>query len=284
MPTEPISITEGSEVWERVPLDLHGHQKKLRFIYSAIEKYRLAHSVPRSEVRVLEVGCSNGRNITTPLAAAGYAITGIDIHGESIEYARRNTRFANARFLCQNLSDLPAAERFDIVILSDVLEHVDDPAWLCERSIRHLKPEGLVLISIPNGYGPYELELRFLTIAKADRLIANSIRAMGRLLKRPSSLAGRPLGGPAYNYDSGHVQFFHLTDFYRLLDRVGLKVEEKANGALFGGTLSSLVFGRFRRIVTASLKVADWLPQRWVTTWYFSCSARERRPAEFPGK
>lgn len=260
---------------EEIPLELHGHRKKLQFIWRCIERYRLARGLAPGQVRVLEVGCSNGRNITTPLARAGFEITGIDIHLESIEYARRRTPLANARFLCQNLADLPAEERFDVIILSDVLEHVDEPAWLCRESMQHLAPAGVVLISIPNGYGPYELEQRFLKRTRLDQLITRSIRALGRMLRRPSSMAGRPVGGPAYNYDSGHVQFFHLRDFRRLLDQVGLEVVERANGALFGGTVTMLTLGRLPLVVRASLRLADFLPMRWVTTWYFCCVARQ---------
>ena len=263
--------------FDAIPLELHGHRKKLQFIWRSIERYRLGKAMPPGQVRVLEVGCSNGRNITTPLARCGYEITGIDIHLESIEYARRQTPLPNARFLCQNLAELPIEEHFEAIILSDVLEHVDDPAWLCRESMRHLTSDGMVLISIPNGFGPYELEQRFLKRTRLDGLISRSIRAVGRMLRRPSSMAGRPVGGPAYNYDSGHVQFFHLRDFRRLLDDVGLEVVERGNGALFGGTVSMLTLGRFRLIVAASLRLADFLPLRWVTTWYFCCVAR--RPA-----
>src|SRR6186997_759841 len=103
---------------DTVPLHLHGHRKKLQFIWSSIERYRLDRGLAPGQVRVLEVGCSNGRNITTPLARYGYEITGLDIHRESIEYARSQTPFPNARFLCEDLAQLPESERFEVIILS----------------------------------------------------------------------------------------------------------------------------------------------------------------------
>jgi 2-polyprenyl-3-methyl-5-hydroxy-6-metoxy-1,4-benzoquinol methylase len=258
---------------DTVPLEFHGHRKKLNFIWSSVERYRLGRGLAPAQVRVLEVGCSNGRNVTTPLARYGYEITGLDIHRESIEYARSQTPLPNARFLCEDLAQLPDTERFEVVILADVLEHVNDPEWLCRESMRHLTPDGLVLISIPNGFGPYEIEQRLLKRTRLDRFIEVSKRKIGRLLRRPAYV-GRPSSDPAYNYDSGHVQFFHLEDFERLLDRVGLEVIQRANGALFGGTLSLLLVGRFPSVAAASLRLADLLPMRWVTTWYFCCTAR----------
>jgi 2-polyprenyl-3-methyl-5-hydroxy-6-metoxy-1,4-benzoquinol methylase len=256
-----------------VSLELHGHRKKLRFIARSLERYALGNALAASQVRVLEVGCSNGRNITTPLALLGYQVTGLDIHRESIDYARAHTPVPNARFLCQDLAELDAGEQFEAIILSDVLEHVEDPAWLCVESMKHIVSGGIVLISIPNGYGPFELEQRFLKATRADQLVERTRHLVARLLRRPSARVGYSVQEPAYNYDSGHVQFFHLKDFKRLLDRVGLRVVEQSRGALLGGALSMQTLGRFPSLVAASLRVADFLPMRWVTTWYFCCVA-----------
>jgi SAM-dependent methyltransferase len=275
-----VSHTNG--VLETVALDLHGHRKKLSFIVRWLERYALDKERAQGQVRVLEVGCSNGRNVTTPLALLGYQITGLDIHRESIEYARAHTQLPNARFLCQDLAQLDRGEQFDAIILSDVLEHVDDPAWLCRESMKHLASGGMVLISIPNGYGPYELEQRFLKATGAETLVERTRRLVARLLRRPSARPGYAVQEPAYNYDSGHVQFFHLSDFKRLLERVGLRVLEESRGALFGGTLSVHTLGRFRSLVAASLRVADFLPMRWVTTWYFCCIPSPSRSASHP--
>lgn len=257
-----------------LPLELHGHRKKLEFMQMALERFRVDTGMAPAQVRVLEVGCSNGRNVTMPLAACGYKVTGLDIHEESIEYAQAHNVFDNARFICSLLSDLPGDELFEILVLSDVLEHVEDPAGICMEALQHLAPGGMVLISIPNGFGPYELEQRFLRRTRLDRLFHETVRTIGRLLRRPSSMQGKPVGGPAYNYDSGHVQFFHLDDFLNLLEDVGLHVQQTRNGALFGGTLSINSLGRVSFIVKGSLKLADLLPQRWVSTWYFACSQR----------
>ena len=271
-----VSEARAGEILATVPLELHGHRKKLRSMLRWLERYAVDNDLPASQVRVLEVGCSNGRNITTPLARLGYQVTGLDIHAESIEYARANTPLPNARFLCQDLAALDSGEQFDVVILSDVLEHVDDPAWLCRESTKHLVSGGLVPISIPNGYGPYELEQRFLKVTGAGKVVEGARRLVARLLRRPSARPDSVIHEPAYNYDSGHVQFFHLEDFKRLLDRVGLRVLEQSRGALIGGTLSLHTLGRFPALVAASLRIADFLPMRWVTTWYFCCTATAR--------
>jgi hypothetical protein len=103
---------------------------------------------------------------------------------------------------------------------------------------------------------------------------------VARMLRRPSTRVGHSVREPAYNSDSGHVQFFHLKDFRQLLDRVALRVVNQSRGALFGGTLSMQTLGRFPSIVAASLRVADFLPMQWVTTWYFCCVAKPTTPMQ----
>jgi SAM-dependent methyltransferase len=255
--------------FDSVPLELHGHRKKLKFIWGCIAQYRHQNGLSPNQIRVLEVGCSNGRNIAMPLAECGYRITGIDLHLESIAYAQAHNRLGNARFLCQDLCELRKDEEFEIVVLSDILEHVMDPAHICRTAMQYLAKDGLVLISVPNGFGPYELEQRFMRVARLNPVIDFTRTAINRLLRRR-------IGGPAYNHDSGHIQFFHLNEFRRLLDHVGLKVLGTSNGALFGGTLSYALANRLSFIVAASLALADRLPQRWVSTWYYCCSLREK--------
>ena len=257
-----------SSLVEHLPVELHGHRKKLEFMWRSIESYRADYGLAAASVRVLEVGCSNGRNVAMPLAHCGYQVTGIDLHAESIAYASEHNTLQNARFLCGYLQELDPAEKFDVVVLSDVLEHVEDPASLCVASIERLAPTGRILISIPNGYGPYELEQRWLRKTRLDVGLARARAAVNRLI-------GRTIVEAAYNYESGHIQFFHLKHFRSMLDRVGLEVLEMSKGALFGGALTGML-GKIPYVAAASLRAADWLPMRWVSTWYFSCVVKGR--------
>lgn len=66
---------------------------------------------------VLDVPCGDGR-LTIRLAAAGYAMTGIDLAAGEVEHARRVARRARvrARFLAGDLRELPDLGRFDAVL------------------------------------------------------------------------------------------------------------------------------------------------------------------------
>lgn len=49
-------------------------------------------------------------------------------------------------------SDVDLGERFERVVLGDVIEHVDSPVGLLRFARRHLAPGGLVLCSTPNPF------------------------------------------------------------------------------------------------------------------------------------
>ena len=121
----------------------------------------------------------------------------------------------------------------------------------------------MILICIPNGYGPYENEQRFLRVTRLDRLLSVLKRGVKALRRNRSE------NQQAYNYDSGHVQFFRMTDFETLVHEAGLKITDHANGALFGGGITYAFGILMPFIVSPSLRLADWLPASWVTTWYF---------------
>jgi 2-polyprenyl-3-methyl-5-hydroxy-6-metoxy-1,4-benzoquinol methylase len=262
----PSSSGTAAHTWyERVPLEVHGHRKKLDFVLGAVERLRQSRSAAPADVTIVEIGCSNGRILSLPLAERGYRVTGVDLHEASIARATADNNFPNARFICRNAESFMTVESFDVVILSDILEHVHDPLGLLTMAKGLLEPGGTVLICIPNGYGPAELERRFAERTRLDRALATVRSAINRATGRERV---------AYNDDSGHVQAFRMKDIEGLIELAGLRLEERRKGALFGGAVSYPVGSILPAVVRGSLRLADRLPFAWVSTWYFRCSAR----------
>ena len=107
--------------FERAQIDLEVRLFKLPNLLGLLP----AAHVPAS---VLEIGCATGELIAAMPVAAGGRKVGIDISPANIEAARE--RFADVEFHCGDFRALPAAG-FELVVLSDVLEHVpDDAAFL----------------------------------------------------------------------------------------------------------------------------------------------------------
>jgi len=74
---------------------------------------------------VLDVGCSRG-TVSSRLAAKARLVTAIDFNTEHIEFARAHHSAGNIRYIIADAITYQPNERFDICVLSNVLEHIDD--------------------------------------------------------------------------------------------------------------------------------------------------------------
>ena len=103
--------------------DLWGYAKRLRFLRDSIcEAF-----AERRPLRILDVGCGNGSHLAIPLSNdTEFETTGLDPDHRSIEHARQLAGSRqNLQFVCGSLTDLPVNQLFDVIILSEVLEHME---------------------------------------------------------------------------------------------------------------------------------------------------------------
>jgi len=251
--------------FEGIPIELHAHKRKVQFFIGEVESYSSSKS-NKGAVEILEIGCGNGTVVSLPLAELGYTVTGVDMHEPSIALAKFKNIFENAQFLCQDLSEFTANQKYDVVILSDILEHVENPVELMAIAGQLVKQGGLILISIPNGFGPSELERKFLEFFRIDKLLAGLRFLLSGTLGRKSD---------AYNTDSGHIQFFRMKDIENLIETAGFFLKKKRKGALFGGGVTYPIAVLCPWIIEPSLRWAQKLPFSLVSTWYFSCEPKK---------
>lgn len=259
---------------DALPEFMHGHRKKTLFFIEKLHAHAARAGVEPGSMKVLELGCGNGRVVALPVAEQGFDVLGIDSHLPSIESARADNRLDNVGFAHGDFAEAAADGDFDAVILSDVLEHVHDPGLMLDVTARALKPNGIVLVSIPNGYGPYEIEqflirkrILWLPLVLVRGVVATGVRVKHALRGRPPA----PPEPPAYNVDSPHVQHFTLKRFRRLLARHGFRISERRNGAFVGGDLTYFLFYFVPPLVSASLRAVDALPPQVAGTWLFEC-------------
>ncbi len=102
--------------------------------------------------RVLDIGCGTGF-LLEKLAERGYSGIGVDLSPESVEHARTRLEEMGAgdRLTAVVGSAYePPEGPFDLVTLTDVLEHLEDPR-ACLTALRaQMAPGGLLVISTPN--------------------------------------------------------------------------------------------------------------------------------------
>ncbi len=76
--------------------------------------------------RVLDIGCGTSY-YQQWIAEKAAEVVGVDIKSELVELARRNNPCSNVRFEVMDVTQEVPADKFDVVICSHVLEHLDDP-------------------------------------------------------------------------------------------------------------------------------------------------------------
>ncbi|XP_002167926.3 ubiquinone biosynthesis O-methyltransferase, mitochondrial [Hydra vulgaris] len=113
----------------------------------------LLKEYPLKGYKVLDVGCGGGI-LSEPIARLGAEVVGIDPLQENIEAAKSHLSFQpeliNLKYQCTLLEELCAKELFDLVVVSEVLEHVNEPRTFVAYCCSHVKPGGYILFTTIN--------------------------------------------------------------------------------------------------------------------------------------
>ena len=142
-------------------------------------------------VSICDLGCGNG-HLANRLALSGYDVVAIDASASGIEQAKKNAsngRFIRS-FIDKDVRDSNGLESFDLVVSSDVVEHLYRPSDLFEAAGALLKTNGKLVITTPyHGY------LKNLALAMS-----------GRMDRHFSAL-----------HDGGHIKFFSVATLSALM-------------------------------------------------------------------
>lgn len=98
--------------------------------------------------RVLDIGCGQGALAYDVAAQAKATVTGIDINAANIAYAQQHYQHPKLHFIAGDALQYEFSEPFDVVILSNVLEHIDARVPFLRSLQAKLTPRCL-LIRIP---------------------------------------------------------------------------------------------------------------------------------------
>lgn len=121
-----------------------------RHILKVIEAYIKGRTV-------LDFGSGVG-TIALYLAKQGYQVTGVEISQKAVKIAKQSAkRFSlgkQVRFLRADIFKTKLREKFDLVICSEVLEHLPDDHAAVARVKTLLTKNGLALFSVPSINAP----------------------------------------------------------------------------------------------------------------------------------
>lgn len=154
--------------------------------------------------KFLDVGC-----------ATGFFINGIQNHSQwevyGTDFGESAVRFARSKLgLDVRQGDLADAlfpdAYFDYVHVNNVLEHVLDPVSLLRECRRVVKPDGILFLSVPNGFND---SLDLIDFHKMENKPARS--------------------------KNGHIFFFPARTLISLIERSGFEIEKKKTYSLKRG-------------------------------------------------
>ena len=263
------------------PETSYGVVKRLQVVETWVRF--LSARLRKETLSILDVGCGTGDHITYPLALLNYQVLGIDFHEASIQEARRRYVLPNLTFRYGQL-DVILQERlvFDLVICSEVLEHLYQPKdFLCALR-RMVRPDGALIITTPNGYGSYEMLCRLqrgLQKMGVDQVLRGIVHAHRRSRDTAPHDDCQQLGVLSVsettgflNVESGHVQFFSAGVLSKLFGESGFLLRERRARTLLCGPYVDVLLRLppFRQAVyQMNNRLADLLPFSWSADWMF---------------
>jgi len=225
-----------------LPEDSYGTQKRVNYISDFIIRYHINF--------IIDIGCGTGRHLTYPLSILHpkSAFFGYDRDQKSITNSLAQPN------ICYSSNPLSIPNQCDLLILSEVLEHIYEPTSFLLNLLHRTRPK-YVFISVPNGFGPFEFS-SFLR-RKFFRYIALP----------PPSLDPSALIPSTYD-NSPHVNFFTHKSLYRIFSSCSLSPISYSNRTFLCG----MGFDYFVRKLNLQLfnsMVADYLPHYLVSDWMF---------------
>ena len=112
--------------------------------------------IPYGTKQVLDVGCAKGLLGAAIKEKRACMVYGIELNSSMAEEAGSRLD----KVFCTDIEQtvLPFHESLDVVIFGDILEHLINPQAVLQNARKWLKPDGVVIASIPNT-GHYSLVL-----------------------------------------------------------------------------------------------------------------------------
>lgn len=152
---------------------------------------------PRS--KVLELGVGNGRNLLH-FREAGHEIFGVDGLAEAVDHCRQQEIPCSLMNLNDDADTLTG--KWDLILIIDVLEHLEDPLGLLLKAREHLFEGGRILINLPNHFSAQ---------GRVRILLGSGIDSEGFFPNHP-----------VWSYP--HLRFFKHSDACELAAAAGLRI------------------------------------------------------------
>ncbi len=144
----PQGLENLEEIYEKGIGEKFGIKQKLMFRlpFSFRHKgvFHFLDHLPRGTL--MDVGCKEGK-LTWLLKRKGWKVMGVE---PTDFFANFGRKVYNLRIENKFLQDISLDYKFDLIVLSAILEHVKDQIDFLQQAIRFMKKEGQIFIRIPH--------------------------------------------------------------------------------------------------------------------------------------
>lgn len=144
----------GADDFQKNIFDTHetkSHKELVDQIIENIVVHKVKNSSEKPRQTLLEVGCGGGQLFSS--LTSSVEIYGIDVSEKSLDIARKRGYITST---CNIETDaFPFdSQKFDIVVVNDVLEHIIDVDHCIREIYRVLKNDGIFILGLPNVSQP----------------------------------------------------------------------------------------------------------------------------------
>jgi len=135
---------------------------RINYIKKVVNKRKL------NKTKILDIGCGGGL-ISEGVSKLGAHVTGIDFVKENIKIARVHAKKnnLNINYIVKDFEKEKITSKFDIIIIFEVLEHLNEWETFLKKIRLNLKDNGILIISTINK----NLISKFVTLDIAENFL-----------------------------------------------------------------------------------------------------------------
>lgn len=110
--------------------------------------HQVLNQVPRKKgIKILDIGCGDGVLLYLVSQKAKAKLHGVDLDADSLKFAKNQVK---AKFKKSTAEKLPfKSNQFDLVIATEIIEHLKNPDKMLKEIQRVLKPKAKVIVTTP---------------------------------------------------------------------------------------------------------------------------------------
>ena len=128
---------------------------RIRYINRVVSKYmKIDKKYSLNKLKCLDIGCGGGL-LSERISRLGASVTGIDVTKRSIEIAKTHALNSglNINYINTDISSFiknNSSKQFDLIIASEVIEHLDNRSLFFKEISKLLKNKGILIITTIN--------------------------------------------------------------------------------------------------------------------------------------